>query len=429
MTMKIYTPFLFCFILLLTSCSKKTISTTAAEIEAIESKEEAVSYHSVLAKRLAQNYILTDGHVDLPYRLKVMNFRLTKEFIGIPVESEKGEFDYKRSREGGLDAPFMSIYVPARLQTEAGASKLMADTLIDMVKGIAEAHPENFQVVTRPSQIIENHKKGIVSLPLGMENGSPIEDDINNVAYFRKRGISYITLTHSLNNQICDSSYDTTRLWNGLSEFGEKVVRHMNKEGILVDISHVSDSTFYDVMNLTRIPVIASHSSCRKFTPGFERNMSDDMLKALAKNNGVIMINFGSTFIDGDIKAKQMELGVQYRAELKENGWEHGDKNAEALGDKYFKNNPILWSNVEVVVDHIEHVIKVAGINHVGFGSDFDGVGDTLPTGIKDVSDYPNIIKELLDRGYSESDIEKICSGNLFRVWNEVLTAAASSHE
>lgn len=427
--MKIFTPLttfsiLLCCIVFLTSCSKKTMSATKSQIEAIENQGEAVSYHSAMAQRIAQKYILTDGHVDLPYRLKVMNFRLTKEYIGIPIESEKGEFDYARSREGGLDAPFMSIYVPARLQTEAGESKLMADTLIDMVKGIAEAHPKNFQVVTSPAEIIANKKEGIVSLPLGMENGSPIEDDVNNVAYFKKRGISYITLTHSLNNNICDSSYDTTRIWNGLSEFGEKVVMEMNKEGIMVDISHVSDSTFYDVINMTDVPVIASHSSCRTFTPGFERNMSDDMLKALAKNNGVIMINFGSTFIDGDIKAKQMELGEQYRAELKENGWEHGDPNAEALGDKYFKNNPILWSDVKVVVDHIEHVIKVAGINHVGFGSDFDGVGDTLPKGIKDVSDYPNIIKELLDRGHNEEDIAKICSGNLFRVWNEVLATS-----
>ena len=188
----------------------------------------------------AQKFIIADGHVDLPYRLRVMNFRLAKEFIGIPIESEKGEFDFVRSRKGGLDAPFMSIYVPASLQEEAGASKLMADTLIDMVKGIADAHPKNFQVVSTPSQIVSNHKKGIVSLPLGMENGSPIEDDINNVAYFKKRGISYITLTHSLHNQICDSSYDTVKAWkkfvdDGLPPAFRRNVTNLNQRTIIDD--------------------------------------------------------------------------------------------------------------------------------------------------------------------------------------------------
>jgi len=415
-----------CFLLItfFTACKvKNDVMTTSKSTQETATTAVAES-HAVLAQKLAEKYILTDGHVDLPYRLKVLNFRLQKEFLGIPIESEKGEFDYKRSREGGLDAPFMSIYVPARLQEEAGASKLMADTLIDMVKGIADAHPQNFQVVTTPAEIAVNKKKGIVSLPLGMENGSPIEDDINNVAYFRKRGISYITLTHSKVNKICDSSYDSIRTWNGLSAFGEDVVREMNKEGIMVDISHVSDSTFYDVIKLTKAPLIASHSSCRKFTPGFERNMSDEMIKTLGENNGVIMINFGSTFIDEKIRTKQFELGKAYQKDMEDLGIESGSDAAKDLRDQYFTNNPVLWSDVKVVVDHIENVINVAGIDHVGFGSDFDGVGDTLPTGIKDVADYPNIIRELLDRGYNEEDIAKICSGNLIRVWNEVLNTS-----
>lgn len=421
--MKNLTFILICLSFCLLSCTSKSIMTADTQMMKVNTSK-TVSDNTDLAQKLAQKYILTDGHVDLPYRLKVMNFRLEKEYLGIPIESEKGEFDYKRSREGGLDAPFMSIYVPARLQTESGASKLLADTLINMVTGIADAHPENFDVVTTPDEVIANQKKGIVSLPLGMENGSPIEDDISNVAYFRMRGISYITLTHSLNNKICDSSYDTTRIWNGLSEFGEKVVSEMNREGIMVDISHVSDSTFYDVIKITKAPVIASHSSCRKFTPGFERNMSDDMLKVLGKNDGVIMINFGSTFIDEKVIAQREELRKQYLIEMEQLGLKYGDPGAEEIGNKYFTNNPILYSDVKVVVDHIENVIKVAGIDHVGFGSDFDGVGDTLPTGIKDVSDYPNIIKELLDRGYDEQEIAKICSGNLFRVWNKVITTS-----
>ena len=393
-------------IAMLTSCSqtKKTVTTNDSK-----------------AKMLAHKYIITDGHVDLPYRLKILNFRFQKEFIGIPISSDEGEFDFKRAREGGLDAPFMSIYVPARLQNEAGESKALADSLIDMVEGIANSHPNNFRIAKSPDDVKKNFKNGVVSLPMGMENGSPLEDDITNVQHFKNRGISYITLTHSLNNRICDSSYDTVRIHNGLSQFGEQVVKEMNKVGIMIDISHVSDSTFYDVMKLTTKPVIASHSSCRFFTPGFERNMSDDMIKALAKNNGVIMINFGSSFIDIGVQQARDSMGIAYRKQLKEKGLKHGDPEAEVILDSYFKNNPVMWSDVKVVADHIEHVKNLVGIDYVGFGSDFDGVGDSLPKGLKDVSDYPNLVRELLDRGFSESDIEKVCSGNLMRVWSEVL--------
>jgi membrane dipeptidase len=197
------------------------------------------------ATELAHKYIITDGHVDLPYRLRVQNFRLQREYLGIPIETDKGDFDYVRAKAGGLDAPFMSIYIPASFQEEPGRSKAVADSLIDMVKGIAEAHPDKFAVVGSPGEVEENFKNGIVSLPMGMENGSPVEDDLANVAYWQERGIRYITLTHSKDNQICDSSYDTTGTWNGLSPFGREVVKDMNRVGIMVDISHVSDSTFW----------------------------------------------------------------------------------------------------------------------------------------------------------------------------------------
>lgn len=400
------TIILFAVISFLISCSTKRQSIVSSEKQ---------------ANILAQKYIITDGHVDLPYRLKILNFRFQKEYLGLPISSEKGEFDYNRARQGGLDAPFMSIYVPARLQNEAGESKALADSLIDMVSGICDIHPNNFKIAKSPADLKRNFKKKIVSLPMGMENGSPIEDDIRNVQHFKDRGISYITLTHSLNNRICDSSYDTTRVHNGLSAFGEKVVQEMNRVGIMIDISHVSDSTFYDVIKLTTKPVIASHSSCRHFTPGFERNMNDDMLVKLAKNNGLIMINFGSTFIDMKVQEARDSMGVTYRAQLKEKGLKHGDEEATKIADSYFKNNPAMWSDVKIVADHIEHVKNLVGVEHVGFGSDFDGVGDSLPKGLKDVSDYPNLIRELLDRGFTDSDIEKVCSGNLIRVWNEVL--------
>ena len=379
------------------------------------------------AIELSQKFIITDGHVDLPYRLKIQNFRLEKEYLGIPISSKEGDFDYSRSKAGGLDAPFMSIFVPAKLQSEAGASKDMADSLINMIEGIIANHPQEFGAAKSPAEVIVNYERGKVSLPMGMENGSPIEDDINNVSYFKNRGISYITLTHSKNNQICDSSYDTTRVWQGLSPFGEEVVKEMNRVGIMIDISHVSDSTFYDVMKLTKAPVIASHSSCRYFTPGFERNMSDPMLKALKSNGGVIMINFGSSFIDKKVQEDRDSLINIYQMELDSNNVERDSDQAKLIRDNIFNNNPVMWSDISVVADHIDHVVKIAGIDHVGFGSDFDGVGDSLPKGLKDVSDYPNLIEVLLDRGYSEKDIEKICFGNLQRVWQKVLDKAEKS--
>ncbi len=376
-----------------------------------------------LADELAHKYIITDGHVDLPYRLKITNFRLEKEFLGIPLKTDKGDFDLERAKKGGLDAPFMSIYIPASYQ-ETGGAKIFADSLIDMVAGIADAHPDKFAITTSPAQVQANFEKGILSLPMGMENGAPIEDDIKNVEYFHKRGIRYITLTHSKDNLICDSSYDTTRTWNGLSDFGRDVVKEMNRVGIMVDISHVSDSTFYQVMRMTDVPCIASHSSCRIFTPGFERNMNNDMIKLLGENNGVIQINFGSTFLDGDIAKQRNGLRSKMSKILEEKGLSYRDEAAKPIIEQFQKDNPALFSDVQKVADHIDNVVKVAGINHVGLGSDYDGVGDSLPTGLKDVSQYPNLIFELLKRGYSEEDIAKICYKNVFRVWNAVEQAA-----
>ncbi len=371
------------------------------------------------ADNLAQKYIITDGHVDLPYRLKVRNFKLEKEFIGIPIETDDGDFDYVRAKEGGLDAPFMSIYIPARYQEEGGA-KALADSLIDMVYGIAEAHPDKFAVAVSPKEVEKNFKKGIVSLPMGMENGAPVEDDLANVEYFHERGIRYITLTHSKDNQICDSSYDTTYTWNGLSPFGEKVVAEMNRVGIMLDISHVSDSTFYDVLKITKAPVIASHSSCRKFTPGFERNMNDHMIKMLGENDGVIQINFGTNFLDGELAKLRNAQRDELVMLLQEKGLSYRDEAAEPIIEQFQKDNPSLYADVKTVADHIDHVVSIAGVDHVGFGSDYDGVGDSLPTGLKDVSQYPNLIYELLQRGYSEKDIAKMCYKNVWRVWKAV---------
>jgi len=399
-------------VLLVFGCSQKTTN-TGNDDAAIQQKAEA----------LAQKYIITDGHVDLPYRLKVSNFRFTREFLGIPIETDKGDFDYVRAKEGGLDAPFMSIYIPSDRGTGQEAFDL-ADSLITMVEGIAQEHPDKFAVATTPDQVDANFKKGIISLPMGMENGSPIMDDLANVQYWHDRGIRYITLTHSKDNQICDSSYDDAGTYGGLSDFGRQVVKEMNRVGIMVDISHVSDNTFWQVMEMTDVPVIASHSSCRKFTPGFERNMDDDMIRALGENGGVIQINFGSSFLDIEIQKYRNEKREELSKLLEEKGLSYGDEAAEKVIEDFQKQNPNLYSDVEMVANHIDHVVKLAGIDHVGLGSDFDGVGDSLPTGLKDVSQYPNLIAELLRRGYSEEDIAKVCYKNVWRVWRAVEEAA-----
>ena len=358
------------------------------------------------ANEIAQRTIITDGHIDTPWRL-------TNKMEDVSIRTKTGDFDYVRAKEGGLDAPFMSIYVPSSYQ--AGGAKAKADELIDLVLKLAEDSPDKFKVVTSTNEAEKAIEDGLVALPMGMENGAPIENDLSNITYFYKRGIRYITLTHGKDNLICDSSYDTTATWGGLSDFGHQVVNEMNRVCIMVDISHVSDNAFYDVMKITKAPAIASHSSCRVFTPGFERNMNDSMIKTLADNGGVIQINFGSSFLTQDSRDKNTENSTKINEYAKKHDYSPKDKEMIAFSKKVQEENPI-YADVTDVVDHIDHVVKIAGIDHV----DFDGVGDSLPYGIKDASQFPNLIFHLLKRGYSEEDIQKICYKNIWRVWNKV---------
>jgi len=318
----------------------------------------------------------------------------------------------------------MSAYIPASYQNKDGG-RALADSLIAFVEWMIEAYPDRYATGDTPAQIAEHKKKGLISLPIGLENGAPIRDDLDNVNYFFERGIRYITLTHSKYNQICDSSYDQDRKWNGLSPFGHEVVQRMNEVGMMIDVSHISDSAFYQVIRATKTPVIASHSSCRKFTPGFERNMSDDMIRALKDNGGVIQINFGSDFLDGEVSDNRNEFQSAWRKHLLDNDISPDDPNIATIRSQFMTNfgRPI-YSTVYKVADHIDHVVDIAGIDYVGLGSDFDGVGDSLPIGLKTVKDIPNLIAELLRRGYSREDIEKICYKNVWRVWNEVLEYA-----
>jgi len=260
---------------------------------------------------------------------------------------------------------------------------------------------------------------------MGMENGSPIEGDLANLKHFYDRGIRYITLTHSKANHISDSSYDEERPAGGLTDFGKTLVKEMNNIGVMVDVSHISDDAFFDVMELSKTPVIASHSSARHFTPGFERNMSDDMIKLMAKNGGVIQINFGSSFIN----QSAIEYGKVRKEAIKAfttaNNLEKDSAEITAFKKQYKIDNPYPYASLNDVLDHFDHVINLVGVDYVGIGSDYDGVGDSLPSNLKDVASYPNLIEGLLKRGHSEADIAKILSGNVMRVWKAVEAYAA----
>ena len=364
------------------------------------------------AQRIAQQYLLIDTHIDVPYRLQ-------EHWEDVTQATAKGEFDYPRAKKGGLNAPFMSVYIPASYE-KTGGGALLANQLIDSMEALVGRAPDKFAMAYRSDDLAVQFKQGKISLALGMENGTPINGKLENLRHFYQRGIRYITLAHSESNHIADSSYDLRRPHKGLSPFGEQVVVEMNKLGMMIDISHVSDAAFYKVLSLTKAPVIASHSSLRAFVPGFERNMDDKMIQALAKNGGVIQINFGSSFVI----SRANQWGLQFKAAAKAAGKSQDD---EAYRAEYLQKHPYPFANVDTVLKHIDHVVKLVGIEHVGIGSDFDGVGDSLPDGLKDVSMYPNLIEGLLKRGYSEADIVKIMSGNLLRVWRQVEAVAAAS--
>ena len=360
---------------------------------------------------LSQKFIIIDTHIDVPYRI-------INRWEDISQKTKSGHFDYVRAKKGGLNAAFMSIYIPSSNEG-TGKAKPLAVSLINAVEKFQNNWPDKFAVAVSTEDIKTQFDKGLISLPMGMENGSPIEGDLSNIKYFYNRGIRYITLCHSKDNHICDSSYDTSRTWRGLSPFGKKVVEEMNRLGIMVDVSHVSDDAFYDVIKTSKVPVIASHSSCRVFTPGFERNMSDEMIKAIAKNGGIIQITFGTEFLSGEYRSR-IRPAKKY---LKENKISEWSSIGESYLNNFIKENNIPISSAKDIANHIDHVVKLVGINFVGLGSDFDGV-NFLPSDVQDVSYYPNIIFELLKLGYSDDDIQKICSENFLRVWKQNEIAA-----
>lgn len=370
----------------------------------------------IKAEELARRFIIADGHVDLPYMLQEKKVIISEATRDTLISTTMGEFDHVRAVKGGLDAPFMSIYIPVKDQGAPGYGQALADSLINQVEAITRLLPEKFALAKTPEDIRTNTAAGKISLPMGMENGAPVGTDLKKLKYYFDRGIRYITLTHNKDNQICDASNDTTHTWKGLSPFGKKVVAEMNRLGIMVDISHVDDSTFYQVMRISKAPAIASHSSCRHFAPNAKRDMSDDMIRRIGEKDGVILINYYPYFLDSAARSH----GKRLEAHLESKGLKRGDDGSAEEIAVFLATDPYPVT-VETVANHIDHVVKLAGIDHVGLGSDYDGVDGYLPVGLEDVSTYPVLIRELLVRGYSEADIEKICSGNLFRVWQKVI--------
>ena len=396
--------------LLFAACGQSTTDTDASVDLTAESR------------RIASTSIIVDTHIDAPSKL-------IDKAADISVAADDREFDYPRAIAGGLNAPFMSIYTDPDLEAE-GRSREVAEELINVVEGMVSATPEKFVIALSPADVREHFANGLISLPMGLENGSPIEGDLANIKYLFDRGIRYITLAHGLSNHISDSSYDTNHQWDGLSEFGVEVVKEMNRLGIMVDITHVSDDAFWQVMEICAVPAIASHSSARHFTPGFERNMNDDMIKRLAENGGVIQINFGSSFLT---EVAHKYGTARWRGAddfLAENSQLDASEARELFNQQYeAEHGPFPYAALDDVLDHFDHVVALAGVDHVGIGSDFDGVGDSLPTGLKDVADYPNLVEGLLRRGYSEQDIRKILGENLLRVWNEVEAYSTAARE
>jgi membrane dipeptidase len=364
------------------------------------------------AVELCKNSLLIDTHIDLPDWLYDGWFDISKE-------TDKGEIDYVRAMNGGLNLAFMSIYTSPSLEG-TGKSKIKADSMISLVYKIVKTWPDKFCLIRSTSEIKENLNQNKILLTMGMENGSPIENNINNLEEFYNKGIRYITLAHFKSNHISDSANDPDRKWNGLSPFGEAVVKKMNSLGIMVDVSHISDSSFYDVIRLSKAPVIASHSCCRFFVPGLERNMSDEMIKTLAKHNGVIQINFANFYLREDIYKQDSNGQVIIKKHLKQNDITEGTDSAWVYEENYWKENPLMKATVKDVADHIDHVKNLVGIDYVGIGSDFNGTSGEVPIGLENVSKYPNLVYRLLLRGYTDNDIKKVLGGNLLRVWKQV---------
>ncbi len=340
------------------------------------------------AMKLHRASFVVDTHNDITSPIADEGFDM-----GARDTSGKIQTDIPRMKEGGLNVEFFSIYVAAKYAKEGGSAR-RAMEMIDGVYEQVRRHPESLELASTVDDIRRIRKSGRIAALMGIEGGHAIEDSLGALRLFYKLGVRYMTLTHTNTNNWADSAggigNPPEKRHGGLSDFGKEVVREMNRLGMMVDISHVGDETFQDVIETTQAPIIASHSSCRALT-NVPRNLTDDMLRALAKNGGVVMINFYNGFINTDYAKPGMPVPT---------------KTAQT-------------ATLDMLMQHFEHAIQVAGVDHVGIGSDFDGVDGMLPPGMEDVSKLPTITYELLKRGHSEADVKKVLGENLLRVMAE----------
>lgn len=365
------------------------------------------------AKKLHFSSIVVDTHDDTTQRLLDGKFNLADRHTD-------GSIDVPRMREGGLGAIFFSIWIPSKI-TGAEAVKQAIDQ-IDAVREAIRKDPRDLVLATTADQIREAHKQGKIAALMGVEGGHMIGNDLAALRTFAALGVRYMTLTHMGNTEWADSSTDKAE-HNGLTDFGKDIVREMNRLGIIVDVAHVSDKTFYDAIAVSKAPVFSSHSSCRALCDA-ARNMTDDMMRALAKNGGVIQINYHIGFLSQEFRNFEKahpEVEKELDAEVKKRC---GDNEGCSLivGDQllheYMNAGKLPKVDWSLIVEHIDHAVKIAGIDHVGLGSDFDGAN--MPLGMEDVTHLPQITDALLKKGYSDADIRKILGENTLRVMTDV---------
>jgi len=369
---------------------------------------------SARAKQIHDRAIVIDTHDDTTQRL------LFDKTFDIAVRQKNGNIDIPRMREGGLDGLFFSIWVPSDV-TGAPAVKT-ATALIESVHKAVKAHPNDLVLATTAADVRRAAAEHKIAALMGMEGGHMINDDLGQLRKYAADGVRYLTLTHFKNNNWADSSTDKAQ-HNGLTPFGKDVVRELNKLGMMVDISHVADKTFYDALEVSKAPVIASHSSCRAIA-NHPRNMTDDMLRALARNGGVVMINYHVAFLSEEFRVasekRSGDVVASNAAMAKKCGGNEACATMESEREDHeaMRKGELPMVTWEKIVEHIDHAVKVAGADHVGLGSDFDGA--TMPFGMGESSQLPKITAALLKKGYSESDIDKILGGNILRVMEQV---------
>lgn len=380
------------------------------------------------AERLHREAIVVDTHNDVTSPIVDGGFDLGMRGDD-PNGKHKTHTDIARMKAGGVDAEFFAVYVAKeyvnKKPSEGGGAARRALDIIDAVHEQVRRHPDVFEMAYTADDIRRISAKGKIAALMGIEGGHAIEDSLAALRMFYRLGVRYMTLTHTNTNNWADSEADlnnkSIKHHNGLTEFGREVVREMNRTGMMIDISHVSDKTFYDVIETTRAPVIASHSSARALA-NHTRNMTDDMFKAVARNGGVVMVNFYDGFLD----PRKAELAMQARTREEEFAAQFPNDPARVQEEmrKWRAANDPGPTPISVLIDHFEHIIKVAGIDHVGIGSDFDGV-PALPQGMEDISKLPNITFELMKRGYRDADIKKILGENFLRVMSRVERVAS----